>query len=112
MMFAIVSFIPSDTARPPIPSAVKIVVGLMPNTGCSTVPTANVHTTARRILMKIEAFGTCERSSTLLTIRVSALSITAASSATTMSRMIFPELVFSQSTAISIGSMVFWSVPS
>ncbi len=70
-----------------MPRAVNIVVGLMPNTGCSSVPMANTHTTARMMLTKMEAFGTCDLSSTRRTTLVSALSISAATMSTTASRM-------------------------
>ncbi len=87
---AMVSFRPRETARPPMPRAVNNVVGLTPNTGWSTVPAASTHTTTRMMLMKIEALGTCDLSSSLRAMRVSALSATNAMAMTMTSSTILP----------------------
>ena len=88
--FATVSFRPSDTAMPPTPSAVISVVGLMPNTGCSTMDAASIHTSTRMMLMNIDALGMSVRSSTLRITRASPLVINSAATIATSRKMIFP----------------------
>ena len=57
MMLAIVSFKPSEIATPPTPRAVTRVVGLMPNTGCSTIAAPVTQMVTRVRFTKIEALG-------------------------------------------------------
>ena len=102
MMFAIVSCIPREIATPPTPSAASKVVGLMPNTGCSTMVMAAAQMSTRRILAKIDAFGMLARPSTSLVMRARTLVAIMAIAITITSRMTLPACCCSQFVITSI----------
>ncbi len=102
MMFAIVSCIPREIATPPTPSAASSVVGLTPNTGCSTMVIAAAQMITRRMLAKIDAFGMLARSRTSLVMRARTLVAIMATAITITSRMILPVCCCSHSVITSI----------
>ena len=102
MMFAIVSCIPREIATPPTPSAARMVVGLTPNTGCSTMVIAAAQMITRRILAKIDAFGMLARPNTSLVTRTTTLVAIMAIAITITSRMTLPACCCSQSVITSI----------
>ena len=102
MMFAIVSCMPREIATPPTPSAARMVVGLTPNTGCSTMVIAAAQMITRRMLAKIDAFGMLARPSTSLVTRTTTLVAIMAIAITITSRMTLPACCCSQSVITSI----------
>ena len=96
IVFAIESLRPSEIAKPPMPSAVNNVTGLTPKTGLSTIVTASVQMRMRARLMKIDAFGICERRSTLSSTRDVTRAAIIATTVTTTTRMILPLFARSQ----------------
>ena len=93
---AIVSFKPSEIATPPTPRAVTRVVGLMPNTGCSTIAVPVTQMVTRVRFTKIEALGICELSRTLRSTRLITRSAANTTASTTASQMSLPALTWNQ----------------
>ena len=60
----IVSCMPSETASDTTPRAATKPAGSTPKTGCMTLSSATAQMSARTMLMKIEALGRLEASST------------------------------------------------
>ena len=96
MTLAIVSFKPSEIATPPTPRAVTRVVGLMPNTGCSTIAVPVTQMVTRVRFTKIEALGICELSRTLRSTRLITRSAANTTASTTASQMSLPALTWNQ----------------
>ena len=102
IVLAIESLRPSETANPPMPSAVNSVIGLTPNTGLSTIVTAMTQISTRARLTKIEASGICDFSSALRNARETRRAVTYAATQTMTRKMMRGEWALSQSMACCI----------
>ena len=96
MMLATVSFRPSEIATPPTPRAVISVVGLMPNTGCSTIAAPMTQIVTRARFTKIEALGICELSNTLRRTRLTSRSVTSTRTNTMANHVSLPAFAWNQ----------------